>query len=147
VTSTSDLLITAAVGGGSILALYGVRALGRMHTISRGKTTQATILHIEKVVRKDPRYGEFDKFLRIQVAVPRPDGIEIVGVARAPWSDDPPKVGWTIPVSYVERLGTTTKVEIVGPATKPRTKPRPEPDPEHEPQPKPEPEPEPQPEP
>jgi hypothetical protein len=57
------------------------------------------------------------QFLLIQLAIPRPDGIEIVAVARVPWrpTDTMPEPGWTVPVTYRERLGTTPRAEITGP--------------------------------
>lgn len=60
------------------------------------------------------------QFLLIQLAIPRPDGIEIVAVARVPWrsGDTMPEPGWTVPVTCRERLGTTPRAEITGPYTR-----------------------------
>jgi hypothetical protein len=113
---TDATIIAGAVGA---LGLVAWRAVNRKHLIARGETAQATILHVEKIELKDYSQGSLELFLNIQVAIPRPDGIEIVATARAPLSANPPKVGWTVPVIYLERLGTTPKVKIVGPAGPP----------------------------
>jgi hypothetical protein len=111
----SDVIIELAVGAVGVLGVVAWRAANRKHVIAHGESAQATILHVEKIELRDYP-GSLELFLNIQVAIPRPDGGEIVGTARAPWSDNPPKVGWTVPVIYLERLGTTPKVQIVGPA-------------------------------
>ena len=98
--------------------LAAVRAARRTHTIDHGKEARATVLHVEHVV---PRGNSLSQpYFLIQVAIPRGDGTEIVAVARAGyWSvDRVPDSGWTAPVYYRERLGTTTLVEIMGPPSR-----------------------------
>ena len=107
-------LIGMALGAIATAALAAGRALNRRHTIDKGTYTQARVLNAELVDHSRVRGGE--RFLLIQLAIPRPDGTEITAVARADFSAKPPQPGWTVPVSYLERLGTTTKVEITGPA-------------------------------
>lgn len=93
-----------------ILAGLGVRTLNRRHIIGKGASAQASVLSVE--VHKDPRTRAAVLYV-VQLAIPRPDGTEIV--AAVTLFKDPPSPGWKVPVRYLERLGNTTKVAIAGP--------------------------------
>ena len=95
--------------------LAAARAVSRQHTVEKGKDPHARILHVERV---ESTRAPSRRFVRIQLAIPRPDGTEIVAVAGAAWSDRLPEPGWTVPVYYGERLATTTMVEIMGPPSR-----------------------------
>ena len=103
-------LIGVVVGGVATVAMIGVGALNRRRTTEAGTSAKATVLHTELV---DHRSMRGERFFRVQLAIPRVDGTEIVAVATIGYSATPPKTGWTVPVRYVERFGSTTKVEIV----------------------------------
>lgn len=121
-----EVAVIATVGIGAIVW----RAANRKHVLAHGEPAEATILRVEKIEIRDYRSGGIELFLNIQLAIPRPDGIEIVATARAPLSADPPKPGWILPVVYLERLGTSAKVQIVGPA-RPKRSPDAAPPPVH----------------
>ena len=113
---TDNRLIGIVVGGVATVAMIGVGALNRRRTTEEGTSAKATVLHTALV---DHRSMRGERFFRVQLAIPRMDGTEIVAVATIGYSATPPKPGWTVPVRYVERFGSTTKVEIVGGAKPP----------------------------
>jgi hypothetical protein len=108
-----DFRILLLVGLVVLVGLAG-RALNRRHIIGRGISAQAYVLSVE-VAARDYRYRNPELLYVVQLAIPRPDGTEIV--AAVTLFKDPPQPGWTVPVRYIERLGNTTKVATAGPFT------------------------------
>jgi hypothetical protein len=106
-----DIRTLLLVGLVVLVGLAG-RALNRRHIIGKGISAQACVLRVE--VHKDPKTRAAVLYV-VQLAVPRPDGTEIV--AAVTLFKDPPQPGWTVPVRYLERLGNTTKVATAGPFT------------------------------
>lgn len=96
-----------------VLVCLAGRALNRRHIIGKGISAQAYVLSVE--AQRDIRIPSSELFYIVQLAIPRPDGTEIV--AAVTLINDPPQPGWTVPVRYLERLGNTTKVATVGPFT------------------------------
>ena len=104
-------LIGVILGPVAAAAMIGVAALKRRRTIDDGVSAMARILHVDVV---DHGRVKGQRYLAVQLAIPLPDGTEITAVATVGYSASGPKVGWTVPVRYIERFGSTTKVEIVG---------------------------------
>lgn len=107
--SPLDLLIAPACWA----LIWMWRGFRRRHVEAKGVAADATVIHVEIA---EPR-EEFGNSIRIRmqvVIVPRgtPDFIAMVS-GNYP-KDNLPQVGWTVPVTYILRLGSTPLVQITG---------------------------------
>jgi hypothetical protein len=89
------------------------RKVRRRHIEGKGTSADATIIHVE--IAEPPERFNGNVRIRMQLVIVPRGAPDFVAMAAGHYPENNlPQVGWTVPVSYIMRLGSTPLVQVTG---------------------------------